>query len=206
MEQNIGQLANQALKNISNNAAVQAKQSLAVQRKCEAVVKRYGDFESFIKTFNRDMQEKAGQHIDRVFTGNAPSLAIIDQSYGEDSAATFIMCHLQIVQDFCGIPNKLSPEKLFEIGKTIAAGFYYLKASEFCLFFLWLKCGKYGKFYGCIDPIVITNALQSFCKERVDYIDKAEKEQNLKRAIELRNRPHAVTFEEYLRMKNEQQR
>lgn len=51
------------------------------------------------------------------------------------------------------------------------------------LFFWWFKSGKYGKFYGSVDPMVITSALREFIRDRNAIIakrDSMEKEQKEK--------------------------
>ena len=198
MVHNINESVGDALEKIKSAAVGRSVQKPPdVQRKCDAVVTRYGDFASFMKKFSSDVQEKAGQNIDAVFSGSAPTLAILNQTYGSGSAETFLACHICIVQNFCGIPKKLTEEELFNLGKVIASSFYYLKTSELCLFFLWLKTGKYGKFYGCIDPMVITNGLQQFAKERVDYITAAENRKHLEEKEQLLQRTNAITYSEY---------
>lgn len=200
----IGQLTGKVLGQKDCNAV--AKRDAALQRRCDAVIERYGDFNGFMERFNKDMQEQAGMHIDAVFKGTAPTLSLLNQVYGNDSASTFVACHLNVVQNFCGIQKKLTIPELMEISKVIVAGFFYLKTSELCLFFLWFKIGKYGKFYGCIDPLVITNALQQFAKERAEYIDKYESEKRMEELQKLRERKNAITFNEYKKLiKDERQ-
>lgn len=204
MAQEIKQLVSDAFTQLTVKR--DEEMSVAVRQKCDAVVARYGNFESFMEKFNRDTQEQAGLHQDRVFLGNAPSLVILNKSYGEGSASTFIACHLNIVQNFCGIQKKLTRDELFDIGNVIYAGFYYLKVSELCLFFFWLKTGKYGKFYGCIDPIVITNGLQQFAKERIEYLTQYENRKRVEESCRLQKRTTAITYKEYLKLKQNDER
>lgn len=201
---NIGQLTDKAFGQDAKNAV--AKRSNELQKRCDAVVARYGDFNGFMERFNKDVQEQAGMHIDAVFKGTAPSLALLNQAYGKDSASTFVACHLNVVQNFCGIQKKLTIPELMEIGKVIVAGFFYLKTSELCLFFFWFKIGKYGKFYGCIDPLVVTTALQQFVKERAEYIDKYENEKRMEELQELQKRKNAITYQEYQKIKENEKR
>lgn len=44
------------------------------------------------------------------------------------------------------------------------------------LFFYQFKQGRYGQFYGAIDPIKIMSALQDFRRERFDAISDYESE------------------------------
>lgn len=203
------------------------KKTAELQKRCDGVIARYGDFSKFIQTYHPSIQEVTGKNVDRVFTGTAPTLGILDSTYGTisqvlkddetgkevrvncNASALFIATQLHAVQMFCGIKEKKSVAELISVGETITSVFYYLKVSEFCLFCLWLKCGKYGRFYGVIDPLIITNSLQQFAKDRFDHIDKYEKEVQRQQLLEQKPSKTAITYEEFLKRQkdkeNEQQ-
>ena len=66
-------------------------------------------------------------------------------------------------------------------------------------FFRLFRLGKYGKFYGVADPMVITEALGKFLKYRADVIDELLAQQareEAEREREERER-EAVTYEQY---------
>lgn len=50
------------------------------------------------------------------------------------------------------------------------------------LFFYRFKQGKYGRFYGVVDPLVIMTALQEFLRERNEAIFDHEAELNRRKA------------------------
>ena len=88
-----------------------------------------------------------------------------------------------------------------ELAGMLTQQYHYLKVTEWMVFFYQFKGGKYGKFYGAVDPMVITTAIPLFLQERARAIDeredaqrKAEREQWAKQAI---------SYEEFLRLKNE---
>lgn len=56
-----------------------------------------------------------------------------------------------------GVKDKLSTFQLDSISQVIMATWGYYKVSEMMLFFLQFKSGKYGKFYGAVDSMVINN-------------------------------------------------
>ena len=80
--------------------------------------------------------------------------------------------------------------------------FGYLKISELMLFFHWFKSGKFGRFYGSVDPLVITTSLRDFMKERVRVIEKYEQEQREKAEEESRKRK--ISWEEYCKIEGRQ--
>lgn len=81
--------------------------------------------------------------------------------------------------------------------------YHYLKITELMLFFYYFKTGRYGKFYGAVDPLVITCSLRDFIVERGVAISRHEQEQREHREAE--SRKNAITYEQYLQMKKERE-
>ena len=67
------------------------------------------------------------------------------------------------------------------------------------LFFSRFKQGKYGRFYGSVDPLIIMSALIDFVRERNDAIFDMDCEQN--RIHDEKGKKDAISHEEYLRLK-----
>lgn len=67
------------------------------------------------------------------------------------------------------------------------------------LFFFRFKQGHYGKFYGAVDPLVITTSMLDFMRERSAIIDRIEDEK--RKAEREKHAKEVVSYEEYLRMK-----
>lgn len=94
------------------------------------------------------------------------------------------------------------------VSAVIADNFGYLKLSELMLFFQQFKAGRYGRFYGSVDPLVITEALQSFLDfraERMAAIEKVkrqeeERKREAQRAEQERN-GELMTAEEWKEIK-----
>lgn len=91
----------------------------------------------------------------------------------------------------------------FEVSCMIVFDYYYLNISEIALFFSYMKSGKFGEFYGCVDSIRILTALRKFCAERFQAIERDERrikselfDNSFHEIVE-----NAVTREEYLEMK-----
>lgn len=62
--------------------------------------------------------------------------------------------------------KKMDVHQATMLAEVIAQEYGYLKVSELLLFFFRFKTGSYGRFYGAVDPLVITSALKEFMKER----------------------------------------
>ena len=135
------------------------------------------------------------------FFGNHPSLANLSSQFDRKYPVAWLMAHLHDLSEFCGCKDKLSGHPLQQCAGIIAANFYWLKVSELMLFFHRFKSGRYGKFYGSVDPITIMAALKEFCRERNTAYCAREKEEAQRRMEE--SRKNACTWEDYLRQKGE---
>lgn len=90
------------------------------------------------------------------------------------------------------------------VAAVIADNFGWLKLAELMLFFQQFKAGKYGHFYGAVDPMVITEALQMFIEFRAEKlaIIERERERELRRQAEAKRaeqerRGELLTAEEW---------
>ena len=75
----------------------------------------------------------------------------------------------------------------------------HLKISELMLFFHRFKSGRYGRFYGSVDPLVITTTIRDFIRERSVAIERHDQEVREKEEAEHRKR--VISYKEYLRRK-----
>lgn len=135
-------------------------------------------------------------HPDEAFFSDAPTLYRFEAAY-RVSAAYYIMPLLQNLDKFCGLQRDghISLEQISETARLIAAQYPYLRVTEVQLFFARIKSGRYGHFYGRIDPLFIMNALRAFAHERAEAIDHQRHLQERAQADAARAR--AVTYEHY---------
>ena len=118
------------------------------------VVNRYGDGESFAKKFNPSLQVVCAQNVERSFKGNAPSLALLGETYPDEQVNTWIIAQLMDLYKFAGVKEKPTFQQVLELSVMIRVEYYYLKASELLHFFLQVEnwriwhllrcCGSYG--------------------------------------------------------------
>lgn len=73
------------------------------------------------------------------------------------------------------------------------------------LFFHRFKSGCYGRFYGSVDPLVITTSLREFIKERNEAIDKHEQEERQAKRSADANRENTITYEEFLKLQQQKE-
>ena len=130
--------------------------------------------------------------------GDAPVLSELNMAYGEMTATMWLVPQLYDLSEYCGAKEKLQGKPLEECAIVIATDFYYLKVSELMLFFHRFKSGRYGRFYGSIDPLIITTSLREFVRERNAAIYEHEKA--IKEEQDEENRKNAISYEEYVKI------
>ena len=176
------------------------------QKSSQAVscIELFGKAEEFLCTFNPDMQYKYCKDVNRCYIGKAPSLKVISEAYGENITETWLEIQLRDLSEFAGCKDKLSIQQIEQIAKVIILEFSFLKATELMHFFILFKSGKFGKFYGAVDGLVITEALQEFRQLRRERLWELEQ----KRAREERARrdaehaKNAMSFDEWQELKH----
>lgn len=114
------------------------------------------------------------------------------------------MAQFENLNDYVGVNQKMNIEQMEEVSRIIFSEYPYLKVTEIHLFFHRLKAGKYGEFFGSVDPIRIMESLQRFMKQRQSEIRYYEqrKEADILSKNKLEWAKNAVTREEYEQIKN----
>lgn len=169
------------------------------------ITDKYGKTaKDFLLAVTPAQQSALYSNIDNCYFGDYPTLAELNTTYTPQTAQAWIIPQLIDLSEYCGAKEKFTTSQLSQCSEIIASDYYYLKVSELMLFFARFKRCCYGRFYGTVDPLIITEALKEFCRERnIAYYEQAgkEKEHELKE-----NRKDACTWEEYLKRKGESQR
>ncbi len=138
---------------------------------------KFGTVEGLMAAFSPDRGAQFAQFPERCIMGDCPTLSEMARMYSQKKAASWLEIQLRDAGEFSGAREKLRIPQLMESAKVILSSFYFLKLSEVMLFFFQLKGGRYGKFYGSVDPMMICEAMRSFIQYRGGVIEKAEQEQ-----------------------------
>ena len=160
----------------------------------QRMVSRYHDTQGLLTKANPSMQRWCAENVDQCFFGDFPSLSQL-KALSRNTPCLWLVPQLVNLSEFCGARDKLTDGQLEDLASIIATDFYFLKISELMLFFHRFKAGKYGRFYGSVDPLIIVEALHKFCKERGNAIDEHDREEKRKRLEAAK--AEAVTWEEY---------
>lgn len=164
---------------------------------------KYKNGETFLTTFNPDEQTRFCKDLRRVYMGTAPSLTILSQSFGDATAESWLEIQLYDLSEFSGCKDKLTTRQLEQIAKVIISQYGHLKVTELMHFFLRFKAGKFGRFYGAVDGLVITEALQTFLQTRAQNLDyyRREEEKERREQEEREHEKHCMTYEEWQELK-----
>lgn len=130
------------------------------------------------------------------FGNGAPTLNEIDAAYGKNAGAAWLMPQLFSVGEFAGVREKMDEQQTLELAMVIRARYGFLTVTELMYFFFNLKAGKYGKFYGVVDPMVITEALGVFLNERNLYLTDVENQRKRAERDAIYERTDALTPEQ----------
>lgn len=124
--------------------------------------------------------------------GDYATLDEINAAYKNNNAgAMWLVAAVENINEFCS-SKSMTNEQIEDIAYMIANEYKDMKHSQLQLFFYRFKCGYFGKFYGKIDPMVITCALKDFADEceakrqeylNEEYLARKQAEDNLRQAV-----------------------
>lgn len=151
---------------------------------------------------NPDKQTAVSSDVYGCFTRDFPTLGTLNRAYKSSlypkPATSWLVPQLTRLCEFCGVKEKLTANQLDELADILAMEYPYLKTSEMMLFFHRFKLGKYGKFYGNIDPLTITSAMIKFMQERSEMLDKIEQQRRIEKEEE--DKKGCISYREWCEM------
>ena len=140
----------------------------------------------FLSKFNPDVQDYCARNPERCFIADTPTLHDVLRAYGEDAAASWLDIQLTDLVQFSGVRKEHAATVIGPLAQVISGNYGFLKVSELMLFFQHFKCGKYGRFYGQFDPMVVTEALHDFLEYRTEQLSAIERRRAQEREAQRR--------------------
>jgi len=147
---------------------------------------------SLLDAVNPSLQVAYGKDPARAFGNDAPELVLLDATYGENAGVLWLMPQLFAIGEYAGVREKMDEQQTMELARVISTKFGHLTVTELLYFFFNLKAGKYGKFFGVVDPMVITEALGKFLDERDKYLTKVQQDAARAERESYYNRPDVL--------------
>lgn len=152
--------------------------------------------EEFMLKVTPDTGYKFVRNLEAAFMRNYPTLTEVNITYGEGTADNWLTTQLADLSLFTGAKN-FDKYQQSQTARLIASQYYYLKITELLVFFAWFKSGRYGKFYGSVDPMQITCALREFMEDRNEQIVKYEQAERERKIAEERKANPTCSYEEW---------
>lgn len=179
-----------------------SQRSLPSKRKKTCEVGRPKTKMALLQQYHVDKSVEITNDIDGCYFGPAPTLYDANNIFGAGTAEEWLIYHLSDLSEFAGVSKKINPAQIRQMAQLVVGDFGYLKMTEVMLFFRRFKSGRYGTFYGNVDPIVIMSALGRFIlEERNPALASHELEEAVKHNEAISNDPRNVSYEAYLAMK-----
>ena len=102
--------------------------------------------------------------------------------------------------------TQMTEMQMTMLASNISQTYGYLKITELMVFFFQLAGGKYGKFYGAVDPMQIMVDLNEFMKYRSVMLDKIESDRRREERNKMLNNPRCITREQYEAQKKQNEK
>lgn len=136
----------------------------------------YRDNSTFSSIFNPDAQYDIAADPRRCFMGDAPTLNVVAEAFGRAAAVSWLAVQLNDLAEFSGCRDKMGGRQMERVAMVILTAYGHLKATELMYFFLLFKSGRFGRFYGAVDGLAITEALCRFQRLRDERLQAYERE------------------------------
>ena len=160
------------------------------------MVQRWATISEFLTACNPSTQMKYVGNELSAFADTKATLKDISLAYGDGCAIAWIIPQLYDLCEFCGASTKMTDAQMKEVATIISIDYKYLKISELLVFFMQMKRGKYGRFYGAVDPMLIMTALNQYVKkDRGEYIAKVEEQKREQKREEEKKIPNYYRHE-----------
>ena len=190
-----------------NQQAEKLQQKRERNLKQRALLNKYPDPAQFILDYNPDLQFKLvrcnATHSELALNDSIPSLGLLSSTYGDETPIEWLKIQFGSLNDFAEVSTKIAKEQLSELSEIFLSEYYYINAAEICFFIARFKAGKYGRFYGSIDPLKITSAMLDYVSERWKDIERKERERyRNQREKEIEERGNnRISYAEYQELK-----
>lgn len=110
---------------------------------------------------NPDTQAVFAADERKTIMGEYSTLAMLDQAFGCGAAASWIVTLITNLNIFAG-SRSMDDHQVRNLALLLSQEYRNMKYSVMQLFFHRFKCGDFGRFYGKVDPLVITCSLKEF--------------------------------------------
>lgn len=133
------------------------------------LIKKFGGPVEFANRFTPDIQWKLreiGADYAACNQMEYPSMWEVREVYGVDCLRDWVAVMVENLNDFCNVRDKMKDEQKDEAAHIISCEYGQLNIAEIALFFLKVKSGTFGEFYGILDTVRLMSIMKKFMAER----------------------------------------
>lgn len=139
-------------------------------------LEKYKTAEYFLTIYNPSFQERYTRDLKLAYTSDAPTLFAVADAFGEDVAILWLSVQLRDLSEYSNCTTKLTAELEEALSRQIFSDRKTWKVTVLMHFFLLMKGGSYGHFFGYVDTLLIAESLRRFATEKRDLDYKFEKD------------------------------
>lgn len=156
--------------------------SVSSERRTE-IIKSFGGPAEFATRFSPTIQwrlrERAADYVS-CSQMNYPTMWEVREIYGIEVLRDWVAVMIEDLNDFCNVRDKMKSTQKDEAAHIICCEYGHLNIADIALFFLKVKSGVFGEFYGILDTVRLMSIMKKFMAERMkalaSYYDRKEKE------------------------------
>ena len=161
------------------------------QQKIREICQTYRSYEDFNIQNNPDTDILFASDERKAIMDDYSTLAMLDAALGNNTSSRWLVTLLASLNKFSGSKN-MDDSQTESLARLIAREYSDMKYSVMMLFFYKFKIGHFGKFWGKVDPMVITCALKDFKNEiymkrqellTEGYMNKVDEEDKYREAV-----------------------
>lgn len=137
----------------------------------------FGGPKEFAERFTPDVQWKLreiGADYVSCRQMNYPTMWEVREAYGVDVLKDWVVVMVENLNDFCNVKDKMKDDQKDEAAHIIGCDYGQLNIAEVALFFLKVKSGTFGEFYGILDTVRLMSIMRKFMAERTKSLTAYE--------------------------------
>ena len=185
----VGAVVKRAVKemNINNRSSAALQRASVNSERRTELIKKFGGPVEFANRFSPDIQWKLreiGADYAVCCQMEYPTMWEVREVYGVDCLRDWVAVMVENLNDFCNVRDKMKDDQKDEAAHIISCEYGQLNIAEVALFFLKVKSGTFGEFYGILDTVRLMSIMKKFMAERTKalalYYDAKRKEDEQK--------------------------
>lgn len=116
-----------------------------------------------------------------------PTIEELRAAYGVEVVHPWMCIMVDNLNDFCGVKQKMSDAQKEEVAHILMCETTRLNIAEVALFFVKIKGGAFGEYYGILDSVRTMKILKQFMAERREAINRHIEQEEKERLERVRN-------------------